>query len=256
MAAPRVLPLWLLVLCLIGCHDATVYIPTVSTARVVNYNDFLVVRFWMVDPNLAFDVVEVLHTSECRHLCLASGCQAFSVRSLGYDRFECSVTDVSIYSTSWFRPERDSVYYLRRDSQDHLGQDNLVYRRLNTSVVGFNATKAACEKVTGFRMATVRFQEQMPIMLELCLGETPSPASTCTGNSSFYVDMQKVNGQPMVNGQIPLNATNLLSNVSILINGGSESNVFIYGDNLQLHDDIPTLDLLPVCQANPYNVPW
>jgi hypothetical protein len=135
-------------------------------------------------------------------------------------------------------------------------EDNLVYRRLNTSAMGFSVTKAACAKVPGFRMATVRFQEQMPIMQELCLGETPTPVSTCTGDSYFYVDMQKVNGQPMVNGKISLSATNLLASVSILINGGSESSVFIYGENLQLHDDIPTLNLVPVCQANPFNVNW
>ncbi|XP_047741323.1 uncharacterized protein LOC125179458 [Hyalella azteca] len=225
----------------------------VDTAHVSNYSDFLSMRYKMVNPESVMDVVEVLRACECRHLCQASGCQAFSVRSLGYDRFECSVTNVSIYIT-WPHPERNSVYYIRRDSRDHLGVDNLVYRRLDSLVPDFNATKEACKNVTGFRMVAVRFKEQMPIMLELCLGAKPWSASNCAESKwFFFVDMVKVNGQPMIEGSIHVNDTNLnLEDIQI---DHDNDHIFIYAYD-KLQDDVFTQSFFPVCQANPFGVNW
>jgi hypothetical protein len=129
----------------------------------------------------------------------------------------------------------------------------------------FNATKAACEKVPGFRMVVVRFKEQMPIMLELCLGKKPVPTSNCTDSLGwFYVDMIKENGEPRINGNIPVNETNLSLdnncttdniNKNICINDISTVDFFIFA-RFQLHDDTITWDMFPVCQANPFGVNW
>ncbi|KAF2366147.1 PAN/Apple domain, partial [Trinorchestia longiramus] len=162
-------------------------VENMSTDVIVNVGGFYNIHQRGLMPNQAYQIEQVVRKCECRLLCLTnSSCTAFSIRLHAHDYLTCLLANDNVFVNT---PKiiTNSVYYVRQELARSRGIDQLFYRRLMTPVQGFMAAKEACEAIPGFYLISVRFETQMRILLEICLGRKPTSGETqCTDPALWF----------------------------------------------------------------------